>query len=429
MNFFFYLYLLVLPLGRVLNTTLLDTDRKNVPLNPIGIVVTLLAVAWLIRRFRSNRTPLARIPNFWFFAVFVGWSVFSLIFNYVRFGLGIKDTLLSGLYLVRWIQYALLYFIVYELAPRREQLKRILGWLFAGGVVFAIFGIVQSIFLPDFALMIYPDARPSIDWDIQGHRLVSTLLDPNIAAGYILIFVMIALSFYLHRMKGWFWICMTLLTALALTLSRGGVLGFIIGLFVLLSGAARKRALKVLVVLVLLGVVLYPALKPELEERERLTLENESALIRIADWLRMFEIVRDNPIAGIGFNTFGFVGLNYGIANEGAVAFGLEGDLFMILVMTGVVGLILYLGIFWRMLGKLKQLRQSSNEVWDKAFSQGMKAAFWAILASGFFTTLLLYPEIMGIIWVLWAIAECLQRDVDTTALPLGLPAASVCPS
>ena len=54
-------------------------------------------------------------------------------------------------------------------------------------LAFAGFGIVQSAFLPNFAQRIYPDARLYLDWDPQGHRLVSTFLDPNFAGAFILL--------------------------------------------------------------------------------------------------------------------------------------------------------------------------------------------------------------------------------------------------
>ena len=50
--------------------------------------------------------------------------------------------------------------------------------LTALGLAVAVFTLA----LPGFAQMIYHDNR-SFNWDQQGHRLVSTVLEPNLAVG------------------------------------------------------------------------------------------------------------------------------------------------------------------------------------------------------------------------------------------------------
>ncbi len=421
MRFLFYLLLLLLPLGRVLNQALYDTDRKTIPLAPISIVVALLMMAWCARRFKANRVRVNEVPGFGAIALFLLWACVSLIINQAHFDLDRGQTLISGLYLFRWVQYALLYFIVYELASERSQAHRIVHWLFAGGLTFCAFGFFQSIFLPDFALWLYPDARPYIDYDPQGHRLVSTILDPNIAAGYILIFAVIALSFYVQGLRRWLPVFIVLTTALLLTLSRGGLLGFLVGATVLLwnRGSARKRVVWALLLLVTLSLAVYPMIKPEIAEASRFSIEDSGALGRIDNWLLLINIIKDNPLTGIGFDTLGFVGPNYGIVREGGLAFGLEGDLLMILAMTGIIGFVLYGRMLWRMLTGLRNLAACSNDLWDKAFGLGVQAALWAIVVSSCFTNLLLYPEVMAVLWILWSLAESLHKAAKAPRAPL----------
>ena len=421
MNFLFYLLLLAFPIGRVLNQPLWESERKTVPLDLMNVVVALLVGAWLVHHCLSRHsTPLRKYPNFKYFFLFVLWAGGSLAYNAFRFGLDISEIAVSGLYLVRWIEYALLYYIVYDLATDRTSVNRILKWVFAGGVAFCCFGFFQAAFLPDFALWLYPEARAYIDYDPQGHRLVSTILDPNIAAGYIIVLALIALSFYIHGMKRWLPVLIIFLTALVLTLSRGGALGFAAGVASLLVArkVSYKKILVCFVVLALITIVLYPLLEADLKYADRLTVQDSSAWDRIANWLLLIDVIRANPISGIGFDTLGYVGTNYGIAKEGGLAFALESDLLMILAMTGVVGLILYGRIFVRMLGDLKQLRQGSEVTADRALSVGLRAAFLAVVVDSFFTSLLLFPAVMGLLWILWALAERLRAE-----LPQAVPA------
>lgn len=399
------LMLILIPLGRVLNIELFESAAKVVPFSPNDALLTLLILCYVVRRFYEKRKPFEGIAYGHMIALFPLWACISLLVNMRYYHLAFTDIAFSSLYLIRWCEYASLYFIVTDVLKHGTSARSILWWLMGGALAFCAFGILQSIFLPDFAFILYPNARPVIDYDPQGHRLVSTILDPNIAAGYILIFALIALSFLLHRRRYWWGIFLFLFTALALTLSRGGLLGFVLGFFILAipRSVSRKRVLGVLLVLVVLAMILYPFLQAQIEELQRVSIDDASAMTRVADWLLAWNIIRENLIFGIGFNTFGFISPQYGANREGATAFGLAGDPMVIVALSGVIGLAIYGYVVWKVLASLHAVRRSYSE-WDRAFATGVRAATVAVLVSSLFTTLILYPQIMAVLWVLWAL-------------------------
>jgi hypothetical protein len=208
--------------------------------------------------------------------------------------------------------------------------------------IFASFGIIQSVFLPNFAFMVYPDAIPYVDWDPQGHRLVSTFLDPNFAGAFILFGL---LFFHARRASGGspsilplalFW------TALLLTLSRSSIGAAFVGLGVITLRTGSFR--KLVVPLALFAAVAWLAADRILEfaaAYQKLTLTDPSALRRLSAWLLSWQIFADNPVIGIGFNTFGYVRTAYSSGTSGNAAFGSDGGVLFIAAVSGLAGVAL----------------------------------------------------------------------------------------
>jgi O-antigen ligase len=422
----FYLMLLAIPAGRVLSTSLFESASKTASLTPDQVVLPCLIIAYLYPQLRHARLPFREVHRARPLFLFLVWCLISLMLNKFWYGLTIGQTAFSALYLVRWISYSLLYFVAYDICRSGNEVKRIVKWLVIGGGLFCAFGLLQAAFLPDFAFMLHPDAIPSVDFDLQGHRLVSTFLDPNIAAGYILIFVLLALSFWIHGYSHWLGIVLLLGGALFATLSRGGVLGFFVGIAVLVSMKRfpRKRALMGVLALLLLVCVMYPSFKTLIEDTRRISIDDPSALMRIEDWKLALDIISSNPLVGIGFDTLGFVAPQYGMNREGAIAFGFSGDLVTIFALTGAIGLILYLLIYWEVIKGLSRLRDGTKSNWVRAYSRGVHASTIAVVVSSCFTTILLYPQIMGVLWILWALGRRLQEGMDAEAIQSGLELA-----
>lgn len=329
----------------------------------------------------------------------------SAILAVPRFGLSAFELAFSLAYLARWLAYFGIYLVVIN-TVRASDIPSIWRALEGAILAFAAFGILQSIFLPNFALIVYPSATPLIDWDPQGHRLVSTILDPNFAGALLLLVLLAHLALLSAGAAVPLWKPVLLVAALILTLSRGALVAFVAGGAVILAVRGLSRRLVRLVALVtLLGLPFVPTLLQLARTYNRFSLDDPSALSRVAGWLRGITIFADNPVIGIGFNTFGFVQEAYGFERAGKASFGLDGGLLYIAVMTGLVGLALYVGMIALVMRRCRRIwRDRTRSAEHRGLATGVAASTVAMLVDSVFLNALLFPFIMEPLWILWAL-------------------------
>src|SRR5581483_7628174 len=211
--------LIVANLGRI---PVLSTGDHEAPLlvNDLCVACILAAGAIAIMRGRSLRLDRAATAAIAFAAV----GGISAALAIPRFGLAPGEVLVSVAYLVRWLMYFGIYVVAINGLAARD-VRPVWHAVETMLLVFAAFGVLQSAFLPGFAQLVYPTSRLFDDWDPQGHRLVSTVLEPNIAGAMLLIGLITQLSLLAAGARVARWKPLLLFTALVLTLSRSAVLG------------------------------------------------------------------------------------------------------------------------------------------------------------------------------------------------------------
>jgi hypothetical protein len=334
-------------LGQVARIPLIASQTKTAPILLSDVLAATLCL-WLL----ASVLVVGRIRLDWparLLAGFVAVNTLALSVAAVRYDLTAGEVAFSSLYLLRWTIYAALYVFALN-ALKTTAAPRLIHLAIAVCTVFAGFGILQSLFLPNFAFMVYPDAIPYVDWDIQGHRLVSTFLDPNFAG----VFILLGLLFYHARRAttgrasilplALFW------TALLLTLSRSSIGAAFVGLGIITLRTGSFR--KVFLPLALFAGVAWLAADRILEfaaSYQKLTLLDPSALQRLAAWLLAWQIFADNVVIGIGYNTFGFVRSAYSSGASGNAAFGTDGGVLYMAAVSGLVGVALLGGALWRL--------------------------------------------------------------------------------
>ena len=408
-------------LGRV---PLLSAGAKEAPLlaNDVAVVVAVVAGLWLSLRNRDLRLDAVTLVALGF----AGVGGLSALMSLPRFGLSGFELVFSLAYLLRWAVYLGLYVVVIDtLSPRdgRQLLK-----VFEGAVlVFAVFGILQSIFLPGFAQIVFPDAELYTQWDPQGRRLVSTFLDPNLAGGLIMVALLLACARLVSGEPVPLWRPGLLVAALVMTMSRSSMLAFVAGLAVmaLLVRRVTWRALAGSLLAIGVGLIAAPWLLRMADSFDRLSLNDASLLTRFANWSRALAVLADHPIVGVGFNTYGFVQLRYGFADLSQSAFGLDGGLLFIAVMTGFVGVTLYSTVLFLVLQACTKLwsgdRSSSDgsSVIDDAVGLGVAAATVGLVIHSLFVNSIIYPPIMQSMWILWGIVFVLNRRSGPGEVPV----------
>lgn len=396
--------LLLVPLGHLADFRLWQAAGKGAVVMPLEVALCLVAALYLIKHLGPGRAaPLVRAPYWALPVVFAAWSFASLGVNTSFYGLTLRQAAFSSLYLARWCACAVLYYAVSELDNSDRRLA--VRTACAGASGLAAFGIYQAIFLPNFAFIVNPMARVGIDADVQGHRLVSTILDPNIAGGFLAIFALLAMAMYLHGRRLWIFPLTLFLAAMIMTVSRGTFAGFVAGLCVLVAsrGTGKKRLLWVGLLAAIGIVALWPYLSAEIAHFHRLTIRDPSARSRFRDWALAYSIWTRNWVMGIGYNTFGFVMPLFGVQRIGGSAFGFAGDFALLAVTTGAVGVGLYAAMLARLAASAARLGRLAADPWARGLGAGTRASIISCVTCSLFTSVLLYPSVMTICWVLWA--------------------------
>lgn len=405
--------LLVFVTGNVGRIPLLDLGDRAAPLlfNDLAIitVVTIGAIAMVhARSARLNDVAVAAL-------VFAAIGGLSAIAGVQRFGFNTLEVVASLAYLGRWLLYFTLYVVVINCVRARDT-EALWKTLEAAMLLIAAFGIVQAIFLPNFAFIVFPESRESVDFDVQRNRLVSTILEPNVAAGMIIAILLVQLARLAFGARIAWWKPLVMLTALVMTLSRGGMFAFGIGCMALVAIRGVSRRLLAFGALALAGVVAaLPKLLSMAKDYSRFAVSDDSTVARLIVWQRSLETFLEHPWFGIGFNTYGFVQDRRGFARLGGSSYSAEGGLLFIAVLTGIVGLAVYLAMLTFVLRRCRAgWRNPAATPEERGLLVGTAIATIAILIHTVFVNLLLTPWVLEPLWILWGLSFVVAASLRT---------------
>jgi len=385
-----FCYLVLFPFGQLNRLPISLFQSPEIRFYLTDLVMFLLILTWGIWRFllikkKYTLPPLTK-PIFLFLMI----AIISLIVNSSR--LSIRELFVSGLYLLRWIVYAGLYFVLIDLKDRFNYLKwsSMVNYLIVLGAMTAIFGLVQYLIWPDIGFL------EVFGYDPHYFRLVGTFFDPGFV-GIILVLTLILLvvsnweKIGVFKMKNLPVHCLlfTVYCSLALTYSRSSYLAYLMGMGVI---AFIKKAPRFFLIILFIGALTLLIL-PRQSGGEGIRLERTSTIqARAGSWRNALIISRDHPLIGVGFNAFRYAQRDYGFlkerwqeSNAGA---GADSSLLFVLATTGIIGFLTYLGIWWKILriGNLTIL-----------------ASALAILIHSLFLNSLFYPWVMAWMWILLA--------------------------
>jgi hypothetical protein len=379
------LSLAVLLTGQLGRIPIISGDVKEAPLLLNDALVMIVVAALLITVLRTRRLVLDETSRLSLLFAAIGGV--SAVLAVPRFGLSVGD--------------------IYRMWRTVEAMV----------LVFAGFGILQSAFLPGFAQMVFPDSRVGVDWDYQGHRLVSTFLDPNFAGVMIAMVIAIQLALLAAGHQVELWKLVILGCALILTVSRSSVLSLLIGVALMTVGwGISRRVLRLSIAVALLMVPLLPWVINYAVSLNKFTVD-ASALTRVVSWLMALRLVADNPLIGVGFNTIGFVQRAYGGTVEGGGAFGFDGGLLFVAVVSGILGLSVYSLMVVRVLKRCGRLyRDEELAPFERGLALGVASATVILVFHSLFVNSIVYPFLMHVTWVLWAMVAVLARSAVSSS-------------
>jgi hypothetical protein len=405
------LLLLTANLGRI---PLLSAGESSAPLLvndiAVGFLVLLgLATGIAARSFRIDRAGLTGI-------LFAAIGTCSAIVTARDYGFSTFELALSLAYLARWMLYFGVYLVLINIV-KRADVNGIWSAVESTLLIFAAFGVVQAAFLPGFAQIVYPESRAYLDWDPQGHRLVSTVLEPNIAAAMLLVGLLVQLAQLSVGVRIPRWRPLLLFVALVLTLSRSGALGFVAGIgTILLVRGLSKRLLRWIFAVAVLVAVALPKLLTFAAAYGKFSTSG-SAAARVVSWLQALRVFRDHPFFGIGFNTFGFVQERYGYTRFGAAAYSSDGGLLFIAVLTGVVGVSVYIWLLWGIVRRCRAIwRDPEVAAAHRGLAIGTTAVIVGLCVDSLFVNSLLTTFVMELFWILCALTFPIMNRIPVTS-------------
>ncbi len=307
----------------------------------------------------------------------------------------------SFAYLGRWLGYFGLYVSVLNVA-RDDDAPALWAAVERMVLAFAAFGVFQVFAFAHFAQTVYPQGPDYILWDFQGRRLVSTLLDPNFAGMLLALPLLVHLAQLSFGVRVPAWKPLLLLAALVLTVSRGAVLAACAGLLVVVAvRGVRPRLARALGAAALAAAPFLPSLVGFAASFRKFSID-ESAMARVQSWLRAITVIGDNPAFGVGFNTYAYVQRSYGWNTASRLPAGLDGGLLFVTVLTGFVGLALYLGLLGLVVARCRRLwRDAGAPPESRGFALGTAAGVVALVLHSATVNSLLLPFLMEPLWLM----------------------------
>jgi putative inorganic carbon (hco3(-)) transporter len=123
-----------------------------------------------------------------------------------------------------------------------------------------------------------------------------------------------------------------------------------------------------------------------------------SGVSRIGDIQKGFTIFKDHPVVGVGFNSYRYAQVRYHFENPNVPiashsASGTDNSFVFILATSGIIGLLAYGYLWYRMLIKAKESKSKYKEVFF--------ASAVGLLINSLFNNSLFYPEIMLWMWII----------------------------
>ncbi len=372
---------------------------QRLPVKAAEILSIPLILVYLFKFHNIKKVVKIKFPR-----LFILWCIFDVIsiaYNTFVMKYQIMEIAYGTIYLMRLIHIILVsYIIVAFLRYYRVPFKKIRKLFIYSYLIVCIIGIIQYFLFPVVADWYQVFYNFNIYWptpDPHLKRIVSTYFDPNYLASILVIPMLLDIALLLYSKKKTvskkqliFELLIMSITML-LTKSRSGIVGLLVGSFILVLYLFICRKIKLVYYAVLFVVallLLYLLLFSDITVFERIrTFQGDaSAAHRFDSWAESWGYILDNPIFGVGYNLFG----NYTEKINGTLntttGYGVDSSFFFILITTGFVGGLLFI------VAGIKYISRKNKTILHLACKSILVASF----AMSFFNNLL-----FNVLWIM----------------------------
>lgn len=403
LKFIFIILLGTFSLGEIIRFDL----GNNIVIKPVDIAVMVLLLVWIILKIKSLIKNIRSDNLFVPIVLVLTIMCVSLAVNFKYFS---NNEILVGLsYIARWLLYASLYFVVKSFPP--EFKKKILYLLLITGGLFTFFGYIQYFFYSTLRNLYY------LGWDEHMHRMFSTFLDPNFAGAFFVLYLFLLLGTLLYllnnnktRQAGFIgFISIFSLISIFLTYSRSALI-MLLAATVIFSILTKKIKWIFGIILILAVFVVMSSKNFSVENVNLFRIASTEA--RLDSAKIALRIINDNPFLGVGFNTYRYTQIRYGFRNEVNSSLshadaGTDNSFLFISATTGIIGLIFYLNLLWKI---LKTSYQNYKKYKDRHVQRYIVivviVSMGGIMVNSLFINSLFYSGMLIWMWILLGLRE-----------------------
>lgn len=381
--------LILFPFGEVLRFDL----GNNVAVRPIDGVAGILGLVWLIYSIKEKHF----FHINWKLLAFPLVALLSLLVN--TSWLRPNELTVSSLYLMRWVSYLSLYPVISAFS---DVFKKKLSFiLFADGLFICFAGFFQMAFYPKLKNLYY------LGWDDHMYRLYSVFFDPNFCGAFLALFFIFAAAFafgYYNKKQHILLLSSSIISvvaliALLLTYSRSALLMVSVVVTIFFFMINRKRVLILFAVLVAVYII---AIAPRFYIISINLFRTASTNARLYNYNSALKVIANNPLLGVGFDTFRYAKTKYGIKEGWAPApshadAGVDNSFLFLLATTGITGFTAYLFFLITLIKNAYNSFHRQHVLLDAVAI----ASLVGLMVDSLFINSLFYPELMLWIWVI----------------------------
>ena len=247
--------------------------------------------------------------------------------------------------------YGLTYLIVGQTIHTPAQIRQVAQALGASAILVVLWGFFQFIFGVDVADVKWtdPEAFPELR-----KRIFSTLENPNVLAGYLDVFICLALGLLakVERRSQRIVLVVAIVmfaACLAMTYSRGAFLS--IAIVFAIFGVLKDWRVLILFAAVT-GLIAYNDATFIDRILSAFTMGDTSEGVRVGIWVSTVAMISDHPFAGIGWGAYQFVypQYNYYVADPNIIIYHAHNIYLNYAAEIGIVGA---LAFFWYFFGTM----------------------------------------------------------------------------
>lgn len=391
-------------------------SERHVVVRYGDILIVILFLSWFARTaIEKGRVFIADTPVHKPILIYTVLCVVSTGLGILRGDISAK---ISFFYVLKYVQYFLLYFMTVNLVRSKDEIKR---YLRAALLVAAI----VTAYAYYYYLSSGPGGRATAPFEAEIGSPGES--EPASLGGYYLLLFGVMLGFVSHapaRLSvSAMAVILAVLPAFLVTYSRASYMGLIAMLPISLIVFSRRRLLLFTALLAMaIAAFTMPGISGRMQERVRMTYSGELA-------------TRSVEFAGIKVNLEESAYMRYNslrrvltehlpkhpFLGRGVTGIGLGDNQYaLVLGELGIIGFFVFCWMLYTVVYVARAVYRHYQEFWIKALSAGLIAGLAGLLFQGFGVNTFIIVRIMEPFWMLTAFIMVLYRGIPAVSVKTG---------